>query len=235
MKEQNNGYVVIDGSLRDLPILNAWANSSSVYWIRPEFPCEELYFLVGNAEKTKWNCKVKASYRPKHDMFKVYVPQTAFEEPCETYYRVVCVDDKGGRHVQGEGKLRVCKAGIIGVNDVVRVCLAFFEQDAKWRKVTISTDESGNPAYNVEKTPTDVEIVPFDLYAYNKSSKQYFKVTGEISDDGECSLVVDNEPTEEGVGKVFVSDTDTGFYRLMEAVSDEAGANALVAGESEIG
>lgn len=232
MKEQNNGIVVIDGTLRELPILNAWINSSSVFWVKAEFVCEQIFMKIGKSDKSGWSATVSGRYHPEYGMFRFYVPCRAFTDVCETAYRLVCIDDNDSRHVGGEGKLRVRKPKIVDVNDAVRSCLVKFD-DGKCREVVIDDDNVGVPVFTVLEEIVKVEEDPPILYSYDKGKRLYFALYG-VTVDGELTLELSQEG-EEDKGDSYVVDRSSGFYRKVESVEDDVGVEVLVSGDKEIG
>lgn len=228
MREQNNGIVAIDGSSRGLPILYSWVRSSAVFWFSTNHQFTELSLKVGNADKSKWVGTYKATFHWSLNMFRVYVPSAAFKEGCETVYQVVAVDDEGGRHVCGEGKLRV-RASSIPEDEPYKDCKAYFEADGKWRKVVVSEDESGHPAFAVGDE-TDAPGEPTDIYAFDNAQGFYFKVSGVFDETHQPILALDDTPLGDGK-ETFVRDDVTGFYRRMDAMKDESGHETLVVGE----
>jgi len=232
MNQQNNGMVVLDGTLRDLPILRAWANSSSVYWVKPSFICDKMFMKVGNSEKSGWTATANGTYHPEYGMFKFYVDGKAFARHCETAYRIVAIDDKGCRTVCGEGVLRVSTPTIKDVNDDVRTCIVKFD-DGVCREVIIENDTSGVPSFVILETAVQVDADPKTLYAYDKEKKQYFALLG-VTVEGNLTLELSETGTT-GKDETFVIDKTSGFYRRMEAVEDDTQVEVLEAGSEIVG
>lgn len=238
LNEQCDGIITVDGSLRHLPILRAWGNSSAVYWVDPAFPTEAMEFKVGNADMTAWAATLRMCFHPKRGLWRVYVPGRYFTGRCETRYKIVAQDERGSRHVAGEGVLRVYSGGIPDRNDSpveypAANCYAKFP-DGKWRVVTVSEDEAGAPVFSIGgEVVSDAEFEggqPSQIFAYNNATGLYHAVTAFIDEAGEPSLSLDEEPCADGED-CFVLDPATGFHRRIEAAADEAGCLTLRTGE----
>jgi len=236
MTEQHNGMIVVDGSGRELPILRAWINSSAVYYVKAGFRYQAMFFCVGSPDKTKWSGKVLGSYDVTTDMFEFYVPCEMFTESCETFYRVLALDDNGRRTVCGEGKLRVNTVRIKDFNDEIRKNLVYFEADSAWRNVVIEYDDSGAPTFAVENDPTEVPVgvYPKEVFAYDASKGKFFKVYGSIDETGTPIVNVSQTPEGDGFDS-FIYNTGTGFYHRAEAFEDEYHVESLQVGEAVVG
>lgn len=228
IQEQNDGMVSLDGSGRALPILNAFANSSAVYWFGTQVPYEGIFLKVGNEDKTGWIASCKATFHASCRMYRVYVGGRNFPKGCETVYQVMAVDDNGARHVCGEGKLRIARSAI-DEHEASRECMAKFP-DGEWRKVTVTEDEAGAPIFKVGEVAEEPPKDERDLYAWDNSRGFFFKVVGLIDEVGVRILALDQEPLGDGA-ESFAFDDATGFYRRVEAEMDESGAETLVVGE----
>ena len=228
MREQNNGIVTLDGSGRALPILTAWSRSSAVFFFNPSHQFTELTLKVGDAEAKTWAGSFKGTWHWSSRMFRVYVPGRVFTKRCETVYQVMAVDDNGSRHVCGEGKLRVNESAI-HEDEPTKDCIAFFEADGKWRKVVVTEDESGHPAFAVGDV-TDAPGEQTDIYAFDNAQGFYFKVSGMFDELNQPILALDDTPLGDGK-ETFVKDEATGFYRRMDAERDTSGHETLVVGE----
>ena len=234
-REQNNGVIAPDGTSKRLPILHAWQGSSAVYWVVPAYPPSGMQFKVGSPDKGGWQAALSMSYHRKRGMWRVYVPGRNFRGHYETIYRLVSFDGEGGRHVEGEGVLRV-HAGLIpdGNDDIVVTSHVLFA-DGKWRKITVSEDESGAPTFVVGGVATsteDFDETPKRPYAYNKATGMFHEISGVIDEVGEAVLVVSETPIESGGDATFALDEKTNLYYRLETVVDESGEVAVVAGET---
>ena len=227
--EQCDAVISLDGSHKRLPIVSAWANSSAVYWINPQAPATALYVKIGNANKSGWNCSLKAYYHPKRGMYRVYVPGKYFTGHYETVYQIVEVDDGDARHVLGEGALRVYRSAIQDQADEIRECCASFP-DGKCRRISISYDDTGAPVFDVSVDSFVSGVLPGPLFAYDKAKGAFFRVTGVIDESGTPTLDVAQEPADDGERKYF-HDPKTGFYRPMDAAEDSSGVESLVTGD----
>lgn len=232
MKEQNNGIVVLNGTLRELPILNAWINSSSVYWVKTNSVRDKVFLKIGNSDKSGWTATSEGRYQPGWGMYRFYVPPKSFIKTCETVYRIITVDDKGNRHVEGEGKLRVAKPMITDVNDEIRTVIVKFD-DGKCREVYVELDSSGTPTYVIMENTVACEYEPEVVYSHNKQSGLYHALMGKVGKEG-VYLELD-EKGKTGEDMSFVRDEDSGFYRRVESVTDSAGVEVLDSGEIMIG
>lgn len=231
MREQNNGIVALDGSLQRLPILEAWTNSSAVYWAKPSYPATGMVFLVGNAAMDGWAAQLTMTLHPQRGLWRVYVPGEAFTEHCETRYQIVSLDSEGMRHVEGEGILRVYKGAVPSVADTVQNCYATFP-GGEVREVTVRNDSTGTPVFSVGGVVEGADADERPIYAFNKATGFYYLVTPFVDDAGEPSLSVADEPSEGG-DETFVRDA-SGFYHRVECAADAAGAMALQTGEAII-
>ena len=227
MREQNNGIIVLDGSLGALPILPAWTNSSAVYWVKPSFPVTGMAFLVGNAAADGWAAQVEMVYHPQRGLWRAYVPGSVFTAHCETRYMIVSIDGECMRHVEGEGILRVHTGAFHGVADTVRNCYIAFP-DGKVRDVAVTEDSTGAPIFTVGGV---VEAAPGDVrpaYAHNNATGRFYLVSAFIDETGAPMLSVADEPSDGGED-TYVRD-ESGFYRRMDCATDDAGATMLQTG-----
>ena len=228
MREQNDGMVVLDGSLQRLPILRAWVNSSAVYWVKPSYPATGMIFLVGNAAVDGWAARLSMTCHPMRGLWRVYVPGAAFTERCETRYRIVSLDENGARHVEGEGIFRVYSGRIPDIADTTETCMATFP-DGKVRAVIVSEDSTGTPMFVVGDVVEDAKPDTRPIYALDNSTG-FFHLVGAFFDDaGEPMLSVAEEPSEGGE-KTFARGVN-GFYYRVDCGVDEAGEMALKTGE----
>ena len=227
-REQNNGYVALDGSQRQLPILEAYVGSSSVYWFKPEYAAAEMSLRIGDARKISWSEPIRMSCHPKKGLFRVYVPGANFKQRCETYYQVITVDENGNKHISGEGIIRIYSSHISEVVDESIVAYAWFPDD-KARSVTITEDEVGAPIFTIG----DVVDAPIGklqtIYAFNKATGFFHIVSTFFDDVGEPMLSVSEEAIEGGADR-FVLD-ESGFYRRIECAEDDSGSMMLQTGE----
>lgn len=230
IREQNNGIVSIDGTFRRLPILNAYVNSSSVYWFRTGFPYERLVLKVGNEDKTRWIAICKATYHASCGMYRVYVSPKYFPRHCETAYQVSAIDDKGSKSILGEGILRVYSSAIDEQERKID-CKAKFP-DGEWHVITVSEDECGAPVFTVGEVAEEPPEDEVELYAWDNSRGYYFKVVAQIDEVGVRILALDQTPHESGE-ETFARDEATGFFRRIEGVKDDAGVETLVVGEEK--
>lgn len=229
MREQNDGIVVLDGDCgRRLPILNAWVNSSAVYWSRPPFPATGMDIMVGNALANGWSAKVKMYCHPERGLWRAYVSGKNFTERCETKYKVVALDEHGARHVCGEGILRVYCGSVPDMDEYTVRCLAAFP-DGTVREVTVSEDDAGEPMFVVGDPVDGASASGGPIYAYNKASGFFHSVTAFFDEAGEPMLAVADEPSAGGF-ESYAKDP-SGFYRRVECAEDEAGEMALQTGE----
>lgn len=228
LREQNDGMVVLDGTLSRLPILAAWVNSSAVYWVRPAYPATGMTFMVGDADSDGWAARIAMTCHPVRGLWRVYVPGKTFTKRCETRYRIVSVDDSNCRHVDGEGILRVYTGGIDDISDSVENCYATFPGGAV-RAVTVAQDETGVPVFSVGEVVEGAESDVKPIYAYNKATGFYHLVTAFVDEAGEPMLSVADDPADAGGRATFVRDA-SGFYHRVECAEDTAGAVMLQTG-----
>ena len=229
MREQNDGIVVLDGDCGRLPpILDAWVNSSAVYWFRPPFPATGMTLMVGSARADGWAAKVKMYCHPKRGLWRAYVPGRTFTVRSETRYKVVALDEHGMRHVCGEGILRVYDGSVPDVEEYTAKCLAAFP-DGTVREVTVAEDEAGEPSFVVGNPVDGASASAGPIYAYNKASGFFHAVTAFFDEAGEPMLAVADEPSAGGF-ESYAKDS-SGFYRRVECAEDDAGEMALQTGE----
>ena len=238
LNEQNNAIIALDGSHRRLPIITAWANSSSVFWVLPSFPTTAMQFKVGNADKTAWAATLKMCFHPKRGLWRIYIPGRYFTGRYETSYEIVVADEYGNRHVSGEGVLRVYASAIPDKNDSPSEspsenCYARFP-DGKYRAVTVTEDEAGAPVFSIgaEVDGAAFEGEPKRIYAYNNATGLYHEVQSLVDEAGEASLSIVDEPSEDGED-CYVLNPATGFYHRIEVATDEAGELAMKTGEGK--
>lgn len=235
INEQNNAVFTIDGRLRHLPILRAWKNSSSVYWINPSFPVEAMQFKVGNADMTAWAATLPMCFHPKRGLWRVYIPGKYFTGRYETRYEVSVTDEYGNRHVAGDGLLRVYASAIPDgtPSSPESQCYAMFP-DGKCRAITITEDDTGAPIFSVgeEMSIEDGfdESLAKPIYAYNNATGFYHVVNCLIDEADEPALSLDEKPSDGGED-TFVLDGKTGFFHRIEAGEDESGYLVLKTGE----
>jgi len=236
MTEQCNGIVVVDGSGRELPILRAYVNSTSVYYAKMGFQYQTCYLCIGNADKSKWIGTVLGAFDISTGMFKFYVPGENFRNVGETAYRIIAIDDYGRRTVCGEGKMRIGKVRIEDINDKVRDNLVYFSEDGKWRRVVVVNDDTGTPTYNVVHEPEEPPkgVLPGTLYAYDGAKDKFFEISGYVDSVGEFALALSDTPSASG-HEDFIYDTVTGFYRRAEAFEDDVHVESLSIGDSIVG
>lgn len=227
MREQNDGTVVLDGSLQRLPILRAWVNSSEVYWAKPSYPATGMIFLVGNADMNGWAAQLAMTCHPKRGLWRVYVPGAAFTARYETRYRIVSLDENGARHVEGEGILRVFDGAIPDVADSTETCLATFP-GGEVREVTVREDSTGTPIFSVGGVVQGADADVRPIYAFNKATGFFHLVTAFVDEVGEPMLSVADEPSEGG--EETFARGDSGFYYRVDCAEDSAGAMMLQTG-----
>lgn len=228
MREQNDGMVVLDGSLQRLPILSAWTNSSAVYWVKPSFPPMSMRFLVGNANADGWAAQLDMTCHPERGLWRVYVPGRHFLARSETRYRVESVDDRGARHVEGEGILRVHSGAFPDAADRPQTCEATFP-DGRVRRVMVAEDETGTPMFVVGDPVEGATPDPAPIYAFNAATGYFHLVSAFIDEAGEPMLSVADEPS--GGGEESYALDASGFFHRVECAEDDAGAMMLQTGE----
>ena len=228
MREQNNGIVVLDGSLQRLPILTAWVKSSAVWWFRPSYPALGMSVKVGNAGANGWVADVKMTCHPERGMWRAYVHGSRFSERCETRYKVESVDELGARHVEGEGILRVYDGAIPDAEDGTELCIAAFP-DGTVREVTVAEDETGTPSFVIGNPVEGSNWDSKPIYAFNNATGYFHLVTAFIDEAGEPMLSVAEEPSSGGY-ESYARDA-SGFYRRVECARDESGATMLQTGK----
>lgn len=236
LNEQNNGFVRLDGTQLRLPTLTAWRLSPSVYWFRLGYPCAAMSFKAGNADGAEYGEAVAMAFDPARELWRAYVPGRIFAAPCETYYKVVCWDEYGRRHVCGEGVFRV-QGGALRDPDEEPLeadgCFVPFP-DGKWRRVTVFTDAAGELSFLVEQrgfASDEFTDAPSQPFAYEKASGLYHALTGFVDASGEAYLAVSSGGVT-GRSGAFARDEKTGLYHRVETVRDEAGEMASVVGEA---
>lgn len=229
MREQNNGIVVLDGDCgMRLPILDAWVNSSAVYWFRPSFPVTGMTLMVGNSGADGWAARVAMHYHAERGLWRAYVQGRNFKVRSETRYKVVAVDEYGARHVGGGGILRVYDGAIPDVEEWTETCLAAFP-DGVVRKVEVKEDETGEPIFTIGQAVEGAEADAGTVYAYNRATGFYYRVTPFIDSAGEPMLSVADKPSPGG-DDCYAKGT-SGFYYRIECAEDSSGAMALQTGE----
>lgn len=228
--EQCDAMISPDGSYKRLPIISAWANSSAIYWINPLAPATALFIKIGNADRTGWNCSLKAYYHPKHELYRVYIPGKYFTGHYETVYQIVEVDENDSRHVFGEGILRVFKGSIQEVSDGQIVAWAKWP-DGLVREIAIREDDVGAPVFSVGKI-VDKEVSLGEIYAHNNATGQFHLVTTFFDDVGEAMLAVSETPVNGGFDQ-FVAD-EGNFYRRIECGTDSSGFTTLKTGDIRV-
>lgn len=227
MREQNDGMVVLDGTLQRLPILTAWVNSSAVFWVRPSYPATGMIFLVGDAKAETWAAQLAMTLHPMRGLWRVYVPGAAFAERSETRYRIVSLDDQGSRHVEGEGIFRVYSGKIPDIADSTDNCMATFP-DGKVRAVMVKEDSTGTPIFAVGDVVDDADADVRPIWAFNKATGFFHLVTAFFDDAGEPMLSVAEEPSEGGED-TFVRGV-SGFYYRVDCAVDTSGTMMLQTG-----
>ncbi len=237
LHEQNDGYVRLDGTRMRLPPLSSWKRSSAVFWFRAPFPCVAMSFKVGSADGTRYEATLAMTLSPPHGLWRAYVPGRFFGEHCETRYKVTCLDLSGGRHVCGEGILRVYGGTIRDADEEplsADGCLVPFP-DGKWRRVTVFTDAAGELSFRVEQdafSSDDFADTPEQAFAYEKASGLYYALTGFVDEAGEAYLSVSPSGVT-GKEGAFALDPKTGLYHRVETVRDEVGEMAPAVGETK--
>ena len=227
MREQNDGMVVLDGSLQRLPILRAWVNSSEVYWVKPSYPATGMLFMAGNADMSGWAAQLAMTCHPKRGLWRVYVPGAAFTARCESRYRIVSLDENVARHVEGEGILRVFDGAIPDVADSTETCLATFP-GGEVREVTVKDDSTGTPIFSVGEVVEGAEADARPIYAFNKATGFFYLVTAFVDEAGEPMLSVAEEPSEGG--EETFARGESGFYYRVDCAVDSTGVMALQTG-----
>lgn len=229
MREQDNGMVVLDGDCgRRLPILDAWVNSSAVYWFRPSFPASGMMLMVGNSGMDGWAAKVRMHFHAERGLWRAYVQGRNFKVRSETRYKVVALDEYGARHAEGEGILRVYDGAIPDAAEWTETCLAAFP-DGVVRKVEVAEDETGEPIFTIGPAVEGAQADAGPIYAYNKATGYYYLVTTFIDEAGEPMLSVADSPSKGGDD--CYAKGPSGFYYRIECAEDSSGAMALQTGE----
>lgn len=237
LREQNNGVVTLDGTLRALPMLSAWRHSSAVYWARPPFPCVAMAFKIADSAGETFIATFPMQYHALRGLWRVYIPGTYFQSKCETVYKIICTDEMSARHVCGEGILRIHGGAIADSADEPMKadgCFAFFP-DGKWRRVSVFVDEAGEMAFAVTQegfATVEFNAPPTTPYAYNPATGLYYAISGFVDDSGEAYLSVSSEGVD-GRDSAFAKNDATGFYYRVEAGVDEAGETILSVGKKE--
>ena len=235
LKEQNNAMITLTGTVDPLPIQEVWKRSSAVFWIESAFPCQAMQLKIGAEDKSKYKVSITALYHPKRGLWRVYIPGKYFTAKCETYYKIVGVDEYGNRSVCGEGLLRIREGKIYDFEDesiTTDECFAFFP-DGKWRKVSVSTDNTGELVFVVEQNgipPIEFEHEPAKPYALNKATGLHYEVSGFVDESGEAYLCVAADGVQ-GKDDAFAKDDATGFYYRVESFADEVGEPSLKVGD----
>lgn len=226
--EQNNGIVIIDGTTKRLPMLTAWKNSSSVYWVKPEYLASEMYFKVGSADGKSWAANISMFCHARRGLFRAYVPGLHFAGGrYETKYQIVTIDEEGCEHVSGEGVIRVFDSSI-GEYAPFHVVARAGWPDGNVREITITEDETGAAIFTVGGI-VEGEAPQGEIYAHENSSGQFHLVTTFIDEVGEPMLSVSENPVNGGFDQ-FVAD-GSGFYRRIECATDESGSTTLQTGD----
>lgn len=229
MREQDNGMVVLDGDCgRRLPILDAWVNSSAVYWFRPSFPATGMCLMVGNSGADGWAANVAMHYHPERGLWRAYVQGRNFKVRSETRYKVVALDERGARHVAGGGILRIYDGAIPDVAEWTETCLATFPGGVV-RKVEVAEDEAGEPVFTIGPAVEGAQPDAMPIYAYNRATGYYYLVTAFMDEAGEPMLSVADEPS--AGGDDCYAKGPSGFFYRIECADDSSGAMALQTGE----
>ena len=238
INEQSDGIVMLDGTARELAMLNAWRGSTAVFWARTAWPCAAVVFKVADAAAARYVASLTMLYHPKRGMWRVSVPAKWLSEKCETRYKVVCWADDRTRSVGGEGILRVHGSGVYDPDEDAAApsgedCYVSFP-DGKWRKVTVFTDDAGELSFSVEQDGVDAsafEDAPTAPYAYNAATGLYHAVTGFVDEEGEAYLSVAAEGVD-GKSVAFARNEATGLFYRVETFTDETGEAALKVGDA---
>jgi len=234
INEQSNGFVVADGSRKELPILEAWKRSSSVYWVWIPPHCQSVIFKVGNRNRTGFSISIRMEFHPKRNLWRAYIPGRYLTEKAETVYKIVGSDENGSREVLGEGVFRIHEGTAEDYEDEVYTadeCYVLFD-DQLWRRVTVSEVTGGAKVLTVERDgihPSVFEKVPHQPYALNLANSLYYAIGGTVGSSGVPVLTV----SQTGASNKSASsarDDSTGFRYRIEAETTQSQTVVLKVG-----
>lgn len=216
--------------------MNAWKNSSLVLLYFPNCVWDEVKVKVGDPSTGAYQESISGVLHPVRGFWYFYIPRNRFKNGGRSAYKIIATDERGSRHVCGEGVLRV-HTGMIhdaadnaGSSDAMGT--AFVYGYDKWWRIGATIDDAGAMAFTVTEDLADHGDTSQTPYAYNPLTGLFHSVSVFKDGAGVVSLEISDDGIEEA-SVSFALNPETNLYHRMECETDEAGAVALIVGDKQ--